>query len=299
MKLHIRVPATSANLGPGFDSFGLALDQWNETTITPAREFSARIEGEGAGRLTPGRFNLIFRAAQKVADLAGKRLPPFHAECVNAIPLSSGMGSSSAAILTGMLAGNALLKNPLQREEILNLACAMEGHPDNVAPALMGGLVVSATESGEIIARQIPLGMDVRITIALPDFHLSTKQARAALPNKISMKDAVHNIGRASLVAEAFRTGDFELLGRVMTDKLHQPYRLKLIPRAVTAIRAAREAGAASVAISGAGPALIAFSSEAGAGIGESMKRAFESAGFTARVFHLSASLQGATILPV
>jgi len=299
MKINIRIPATSANLGPGFDALGLALDLWNETTITPAKEFSVQVTGEGADKLASGKSNLVVRAAQRLAERAGKSLPPFHAECVNAIPLSSGMGSSSAAILTGLLAGNALLEKRFAMEEILNLACEMEGHPDNVAAALMGGLVVSTVHEGKVLAHKIVRAdrdPPLHITIVLPDFYLSTKQARAALPKKISMKNAVHNISRTALVVEAFRTGDLDLLGKAMTDKLHQPYRLKLIPGAGQAMRAAKEAGASAVALSGAGPSLIAFSSKAEAGIGESVRRAFEAAGLEARIFHLEVSSRGAEI---
>jgi len=272
------------------------LDLWNETIISPAKEFVAKINGEGEERLASGKNNLIVRTAQKLAERAGKSLPPFRAECINQIPLSSGLGSSAATIVTGLLVGNAMLENPFSKEEILNLASEMEGHPDNVAPALMGGLVVSTTEAGKVIARQIPIGMNVCITVALPDFYLPTKQARAALPRKVSVKNAVHNISRAVLVTEAFRTGDLSLLGMAMTDRLHQPYRLKLIPGAQSAMEAAKEAGAAAVALSGAGPSLIAFSSKAEAGIGESMKRAYESAGLSTRIFNLRVSSRGAEI---
>ncbi len=292
----VKVPATSANLGPGFDAFGLALDLWNVTTITPAKEFSVQVSGEGAGKLTSGKNNLLVRAGQRVAERAGMALHPFHAECVNQIPLSSGMGSSSAAILTGMLAGNALLENPFSRDEILNLASEMEGHPDNIAAALMGGLVVSMVEGGEVVARKIPVDARIRVTIALPDFYLSTKQARAALPKRVLRKDAVHNISRAALVVEALRNGDLNLLGKAMTDKLHQPYRLKLIPGAASAMRAAKEAGASAVALSGAGPSVIAFAAKTEPMIGEAMKRAFEVAGVEARIFRLGATSRGAEI---
>lgn len=248
--------------------------------------------------LAPNDKNLIVHAAQQVATHVGQALPRFHAECVNAIPLSSGLGSSSAAILTGLLAGNALLENPLTREELLDLAAALEGHPDNVAPALLGGLVVSTLADGKVIARRIPVGAEMRITLALPDFYLPTKQARAALPKRILLKNAVHNISHAALVVEALRTGDLDLLGKAMTDKLHQPYRLRLIPGAESAMAAARTAGASAVALSGAGPSLIAFSSKAEAGIGESMRRAFESAGLKARIFNLEVSDLGAGIQP-
>lgn len=296
MNILIKVPATSANLGPGFDTLGLALDLWNSTSITPADETTVSVRGEGEKRLAAGKNNLIVRAAQRLAERAGKPLPPFRADCVNQIPLSSGLGSSSAAILTGLLAANSLMEDRFSRDELLNLASEMEGHPDNVAPALLGGLVVSAMENGSAIARQIPLGMDVHVTVALPDFYLPTRQARAAVPKKVPMRNAVHNISRTTLVVEAFRGGDLDLLGVAMNDRLHQPYRLKLIPGAASAMEAAKEAGAAAVALSGAGPGVIAFSSKAEAGIGESMKRAFEAAGLGARVFNLRVSSRGAEI---
>jgi homoserine kinase len=329
MNITIKVPATSANLGPGFDALGLALDLWNETRlstdsstdfladermgstdfgaeermrvtdgVTDARikRMSVAVRGEGEGLLATNEKNLIVRVAQKLAERLGKTLPPFHAECRNQIPLSSGLGSSAATIVTGLLAGNALLGNPLSKEEILNLASEMEGHPDNVAPALLGGLVVSTVSEGKVTAHPVSLGMDVHITIALPDFYISTKQARAVLPKKISLKNAVHNISRAVLVTEAFRMGDFKLLGEAMTDQIHQPHRLKLIPGAQSALEAAREAGAAAVALSGAGPSLIAFSSTAEAGVGEAMKRAYEAAGLATRIFNLRASSRGAEI---
>jgi homoserine kinase len=297
MKILVKVPATSANLGPGFDSLGLALDLWNETTVILAIEFSMLVRGEGDGKLSSDHNNLIFRAAQKLADFTGRSLPSFHADCNNQIPLSSGLGSSAAATLTGLLAGNALLGNPLLKEEILGLATEMEGHPDNVAPAMMGGLVVSTLEENKVIAHKIVVAEHtppIHITIVLPDYHLPTKEARAALPEQVSMKDAVHNISRAVLVTEAFRNGDFDLLGKAMTDTLHQPYRLKLIPGAEAAMGAAKEAGASAVALSGAGPSLIAFASKAEPGIGESMQRAFEQAGLTARIFNLGVSGHGA-----
>ena len=296
MKFQIKVPATSANLGPGFDALGLALDLWNETVITPAKDYSVEVRGEGKDRLSSGENNLIVRTARRLAERAGKSLPPFHAKCVNQIPLSSGLGSSAATILTGLLAGNALLENPLSSEEILNFASELEGHPDNVAPALMGGFVISMAKEGRVIARQISLGLELHITVALPDFYISTKQARAALPKRVPMKNAVHNISRAVLVTEALRSGDLSLLGEAMTDKLHQPYRLRLIPGAQSAMQAAREAGASAVALSGAGPSLIAFASKADAGIGESMRRAYEATGLSTRIFNLRVSSRGAQI---
>jgi homoserine kinase len=304
MHITIRVPATSANLGPGFDSLGLALDLWNETILTLAIEYSAQVSGEGAQRLSPGENNMIIRSAQKLAEQVGKRLPPFHLDCVNRIPLSSGLGSSAAAKVTGLLGANKLLGMPLSNDEILDLAAEMEGHPDNVAPALLGGLVVSTVEGGNVFAHKVsvngnhnPLGnfeSPFQITVVLPDFHIPTLQARAALPDQVPMADAVYNVSRAVLVTEAFRNGDLELLRRAMTDALHQPYRLSLIPGAQEAMDAGKEACAAAIALSGAGPSLIAFSLRRDPSIGEAMTRAFEQAGLSARVFQLKMSNHGA-----
>jgi len=299
MNITIRVPATSANLGPGFDSLGLALDLWNETVFILAVEFSVLIKGEGSQRLSTGENNLIIRSAQKLAERVGKTLPPFHAHCTNHIPPGSGLGSSAAAALTGLLGANALLGRPLLNEEILNLGTEIEGHSDNIAPALLGGLVVSTMDTGKVIAHKIAgakHASSLHITIVVPDFHLPTREARAALPEHVALKDAIHNISRAVLVTEALRSGALDLLGKAMTDTLHQPHRLPLIPGANEAMEAAKGAGAAAVALSGAGPSLIAFSSKQDSAIGEAMKRAFESAGLQARVFPLKLSQHGAEV---
>lgn len=306
MNITIRVPATSANLGPGFDSLGLALDLWNETTMTLAIEYTVQVNGEGRERLSEGENNLIIRSAQKLAERVGKNLPPFHVDCTNRIPLSSGLGSSAAAKLTGLLGANILLGKPLAKNEILNLAAELEGHPDNVAAAMLGGLVVSTVDNGNVYAHKIkvdgiqtPLGHFEAlfyVTVVLPDFHIPTKQARKALPKHVSINDAVHNISRAVLITEALRTGDLDLLGKAMTDTLHQPYRFSLIPGAQEVMDAAKRAGAPAVALSGAGPSLIAFSSKPDPAIGEAMKQAFEQAGLQARIFPLRMSNHGAEV---
>ncbi|HLO29466.1 MAG TPA: homoserine kinase [Anaerolineales bacterium] len=299
MNITIRVPATSANLGPGFDSLGLALDLWNETVLTLAIEFTAQVNGEGTERLSLGENNLIIQSAQKLANCVGKRLPPFHIDCINRIPLSSGLGSSAAAKLTGLLGANTLLGKPLTNNEILNLGAEMEGHSDNVAPALLGGLVVSTVEDEKVFARKL-IGAEnappVHITVALPEFQISTQQARAAVPEQVPMKDAIHNISRAMLVTEAFRNGDLILLGKAMADTLHQPYRLPLIPGAQAAMDAAKEAGASATALSGAGPSVIAFSAKRDPAIGEAMRGAFGQAGLSARIFQLKMSNHGAEV---
>ena len=294
-KFIIKVPATSANLGPGFDALGLALNLWNVTEFTQAESFSLHIDGEGSDRLAPNEKNLIYRSAQKLYETVNRKIPPLSIHCSNQIPLASGLGSSAAAILTGILGANALLGSALTHEEILCLATEIEGHPDNIAPGLLGGLVVSTIENGTVISRQLPI-TPVHITVVTPEFNFPTAQARAVLPKQVSLKDAIHNISRAVLVTEAFRTGDLGLLGQAMSDTLHQPYRLPLIPGAQAAMDAGNKAGASAVALSGAGPSLIAFSLEHDPGIGLAMKQTFVSVGLSARVFELGVSHLGARV---
>lgn len=295
MKFTIKVPATSANLGPGFDALGLALDLWNESTVELADDFSVYVEGEGKGNLAWGRNNMIVRAAHKLAERVGRDLYPFTAHCDNHIPLGSGMGSSAAATLTGLLAANALMDAKLSQDDILSIATELEGHPDNVAPALMGGLVVSTMQEGKVLARKLQIA-PLHVTVVLPDFHFPTREARNSLPKNVPLKSAVHNISRVVLVTEAFRTGDLDLLSEAMDDRLHQPFRLKLIPGAHDAMTAMKtEGGASAVALSGAGPSLIAFSKTESTA-GDAAKRAFERAGLSARIFLLKISPEGANV---
>jgi homoserine kinase len=301
MKIRVKVPATTANLGPGFDALGLALNLWNEAEFacTDDNKISLTVNGEGEGKIPTNADNAIAEAALQIYDLVGKSCQGLHIDCINRVPLGSGMGSSSAAMLSGMLGANALLGNPLTDEEILKLAIETEGHPDNVAPAMLGGLVASIVYENRVISMRLPARANhgsIHATVALPDFDFPTKQARAILPKQVERKDAIYNISRAVLVTEALRTGNLDLLGIAMKDSLHQPYRLPLIPGAIAALEAGKKAGAAAVALSGAGPGLIAFSSKAESGIGSAMKRAFESAGLSARVFELETSYEGAEV---
>jgi homoserine kinase len=301
MKFIINVPATTANLGPGFDALGLALDLWNEAEFigTNDDQISLTIDGEGRDKLPTGAKNAIAEAALQVYKLAGKACNGMQIHCTNRVPLGSGMGSSSAALLTGMLGANALLGEPFSREEILKLAIETEGHPDNVAPAMLGGLVASIIHESHVLSLQLTLTgqhRPIHVTVVLPDFDFPTRQARAILPKQIERRDAIYNISRAVIVTEAFRLGDLDMLGEAMTDRLHQPYRIPLIPGAQAAMDAMKRAGASAVALSGAGPSLIAFSSKRERAIGEAGKRAFAESGLDSRVFELRISRKGAQI---
>ncbi len=221
--------------------------------------------------------------------------------CFNQIPIGSGLGSSAAAALTGVLGANALLGDPLTRQQVLNLVAEIEHHPDNASAALEGGLVVASLVNGRVIQRPIwdgSIGGDVlQMAIVLPEVILSTKAARAALPRKVLFADAVENLAMTSLVIQALKTGDLDLLGEVMVDKLHQPYRLPLIPGAAEAIEAARHSGAATAVLSGAGPSVIAFGLEGLDQVANAMQKAFSNAGKASRKFVTSVSKVGAVIL--
>ncbi|MBK6791202.1 MAG: homoserine kinase [Anaerolineales bacterium] len=254
--IKIRVPATSANLGPGFDCLGLALDLWNEIAFEEAKRLKYRATGEGAEKLNKGSKNLLTKSYVRLFEICGKKMPGVHVAAKNDIPMSSGLGSSAAAIMAGLYGANEMLGKPLNNMELLKLATDMEGHPDNVAPALFGGLVVSAMNGDEIILRRFELPKWT-VVIVKPDVEWLTKTARAVLPKSVSRADAIFNIGRASLVVEALRTGDLELLQKVMDDRIHQPYRLQHISGGTAAYKKACQFGAA--ALSGAGPSIITF----------------------------------------
>ena len=295
----IQTPATTANLGPGFDCLGLALDLWNKATFSlDGTGIRVKVRGEGAGLLPLDDRNLILRAALRLFQAAGVPLPEgLSIVCENRIPLGSGLGSSAAAIVAGLMGANGLLGSPVSAAEILRLAGAIEGHPDNVAAALYGGLTLVATVGEGVIARRLPVAPLV-VALAVPAIHLPTSVSRASLPREVPLSDAVFNLSRTAFVIEALRSGDLPLLGKVMEDRLHQPYRLKLIPGGEEAFSAARKAGAAAVALSGAGPSIIAFApAEEGVAaakkIGEAMTCAFTKANVQARCLILKLTEKG------
>ncbi len=295
--VRVRVPATTANLGPGFDTIGMALNLWNEAVFVQTGDgcISVQVCGEGADSLPTDGQNLVAKAALQLYALVGEKPEGFRVHCINRIPLASGLGSSSAAMLTGLLGANALLGEPLSPEELLALSVRAEGHPDNIAPAMLGGLVTAILKGDRVIFRKLRVKL-LAVTVVFPNFPFPTRLARAILPTHIPRQDAIYNLGRVPLVLKALEEGDLDLLGEVMDDALHQPYRLPLIPGAEAAMEAARQAGAAAVALSGAGPSLIAFSAHPCPAIGYAMQRAFQEAGLAARVFHLRISRQGATV---
>lgn len=290
--IKLRVPATSANLGPGFDCLGLALDLWNEVVFEPAERNSYTVQGEGASILNSRPDNLLIRAVNALYESCGAKRRNFQITARNNIPLGSGMGSSAAAILTGMLGANVTLGRPLDDEQLLSLGTRLEGHPDNLAAALLGGLVVSVEQRGRVIARRHSIP-PLTALIVKPDFDLPTRTARRVLPETVLRTEAVFNIGRAVLVVDALQSGDLDLLQKVMDDRLHQEQRLAHIPAGAEALAAGRGFGAA--ALSGAGPSIIIFTSPGQASSAQSaVVTAFEQAGVTSRGFILHTNNRGA-----
>jgi len=295
-----RVPATTANLGPGFDCLGLALDLWNEARFTLGGDgIRVAVRGEGVDRLPRDEQNLVAQAALRVYAEAGEVRPAGLAvDCDLRVPLASGLGSSSSAAVAGLLGANELLGHRFTRKALLEMAADIEGHPDNVAAALLGGLTIVVRKDERLLTKKI-LVPEVHVALAVPDLPFSTRTARAGLPTEVAMTDVVFNLGRTPLVVEALRTGDFELLGQVMDDRLHQTNRLKLIPGGRAAWLAAQKAGAAAVAISGSGPSLVAFVSLASDAnvVAQAMADAFAAEGVKARPLGLAASAAGATVV--
>jgi len=294
----VRVPATSANLGPGFDCLAVTLDLWNEATLTLAGDgVVLSVEGEGRGALPTDAGNLVARAALALLDELDEAPRGLQITCRNGIPLGSGLGSSAAAVLAGMLGVNALLGGRLDAAGLLERAAAREGHADNVAAALFGGLVVVAAEGDRLVYQVYELPR-LPVAVVVPEMYYSTRAARAVLPRQVPLADAVFNMGRTALVVDALRRGDLDLLGRVMEDRLHQPHRLALIKGAAGALAAARTAGAAAVTLSGSGPGLIAFAGEADAAeLGRVMVEALAAEGVAARALILTVSTQRATVV--
>ncbi len=256
----VRVPATTANIGPGFDCLGMALTLYNEADFSFEGD-DLRIEIEGFNRLTSADpyQNLIYTVFADTLREHGVTLPKgMRIHCRNHVPMGSGLGSSSTALLLGLAAANEYGRLGMDNAALLKAATRLEGHPDNAAPAIYGGFVSAAPEDdGEIIVCRHPVA-DWNMAVVVPVFNLLTSDARKALPKSVPLADAVFNISHTLMVIEALKNGDLDLLRRGMQDRLHQSYRFALIPGIENAANAAREAGAAA-GISGAGPGVIAF----------------------------------------
>ncbi len=301
MRIRVTVPATSANLGSGFDVLGLALELYNEIEAVVIPEgLAVTVEGEGADSLPRDATNLVVQAMSIVFERAGLHPTGLGVHCHNRIPLGRGLGSSAAAIVGGLLAANHLIGEPYSREELMVMAVEREGHPDNVVPAFLGGLVVSVPHAGRVEYVRINPSFGLNILVVVPDFQVPTAFARQVLPSVVPLKDAVFNLGRVALFLAGIFSGEYDHLAMAMDDRLHQNYRADLVPGMVEAIAAARGAGAAGVALSGAGPSMLAFVPErAETEVADAMLAAFSVAGVKAEAQVVVADLFGAEVSSV
>ena len=254
----VRVPASSANLGPGFDCMGVALNLYCEAEFEKIDSgFEINIIKEGSQYVPQDENNLVLRAMNHLYQKAGKSLSGIRINLSSDIPVTRGLGSSSAAIIAGLVAANHLLGDMFSKEELLYFAYEIEGHPDNVTPALLGGFTVSLCDSKKIIYSKTKVSPDIKFAVMIPGFYLQTRKSRALIPKMMQTKNASYNIARASLLSAAFSKGETELFAYCFRDRIHQKYRFPYIRSGEYIIRAAKRFGASGGYISGAGPTIM------------------------------------------
>jgi homoserine kinase len=271
----LRVPASSANLGPGFDALGLALGVYLTCRFRRSGELVISAEGRDAGQISLGRDNLIWQTAATVAESHGAEMPPIELEIRNDIPLGKGMGSSAAALTAGVVIADQLLDLRWKPLRILDEAARLEGHPDNVAPCTLGSIVASAIDSGGV-TRAVRLDLPQRfgLAVVVPDFDLPTSKARSVLPDSYSRADAVFNVQRASLLIAALAAGSTAAFPAALEDRFHQPYREALVPGLHDILRL-RAPGLLGCTLSGAGPSILVFYERGNEGVCDLVRQIF------------------------
>ncbi|MFO7153777.1 MAG: homoserine kinase [Caldicoprobacter oshimai] len=273
--VRVKVPATTANIGPGFDCLGIAIDIYNTIEVEEyGEELYIKVVGEGCNEVPCDQTNLVYSSMQKVFDVVGYRPKGIRMTLINEIPVARGLGSSAACIVGGMVAANALTGFRLGLHELLKLAVQADGHPDNVVPALVGGMTAACLEGEEVLYVKMDPPPGIKLAVMIPDFELSTVQARQVLPDAIPVKDAVFNISRTAILVASFLTGRSEMLAVATQDRLHQPYRKALIPHWDDIFFYAGKWGAKGVFLSGSGPALVAILDEGNVTFIDRMKEA-------------------------
>ena len=282
IEVRVRVPATSANMGPGFDCLGMALGLYLDLTVSLEDGEGLQITalGEGAGKVPLHERNTVYQGMARAFAIVGKKPSGLLRLTIESqIPLASGLGSSSAALVAGLAAGFALAGAPIDREQILREGVAMEGHPDNIAPCVFGGIVVAALQDEEVTWARFDPPASLSAIVAVPNFSLRTSKARDGLPAEVARADAVFNLGRVGLLIAAMAKADYGLLQTAMQDRLHQSQREEMVPGMGPVLAAAREAGALGAVLSGAGPTLLALAAEDFGAIASAMRRAWEGEG--------------------
>jgi len=294
----IQVPATSANLGPGYDTMGMAFQFYNYVSMEERPGgLKITLMGEGKGEISCGEDNIVYQAAHRVFERIGFKPRGLHIVLENNIPIARGLGSSASIIAGGMLAANLISGKKINQDELLNMAVEMEGHPDNIVPVFQGGITVAVREGKETNWVKITPPPQLYAVAAIPQFQLSTKISRQSIPETVPMVDAVFNLGRAALMVAALMKQDLGLFGTMMEDKLHQQYRTSLIPGMVDVFEAAKKEGALSVALSGSGPTIIAFTVDRGEKIAGAIAAAFRKHGIRCRTMTLFPDNNGAKII--
>ncbi len=295
--IKMRIPATSANLGAGFDSLGLAVAMYNQVAMEPWDRVLVEVLDDTP--IPKDQHNLIYKTVKYLYDICGKPLPGLRIVQENAIPMARGLGSSSACIVAGLMGANLLMGEPLSREDLINMAAAMEGHPDNSTPAILGGQVTAAMEHGKVYYCRQELHDDLRFAAVIPNFEMHTGEARAVLPREMDRGDAVYNLSRAALTAASLATGNYQNLRVSMGDRLHQPTRLALIKGGREVLDCCLELGAYGAYLSGAGPTLMAVVPAGSPGLTHQLRCFLDGRGLDAwRVELLEPDNKGAVVLP-
>ena len=285
--VEVRAPATTANLGPGYDCLGMALDLWNTLTVEvlPAgSEPAVVVLGEGAGELEADAQNLTYRAMEFLFNEADVPLPPLSLRCNNSIPLSRGMGSSAAAISGGLVAANWLLDNVFSQDDLLEMAATIEGHPDNVAAAIHGGMRLVVMDDDHLYTAPIRVPADIQAVLFIPERRIATADARRVLPDQIPIADAVYNMSRTALLVASMESDRPEYLNIATQDRLHQPYRQTIFPQMKVIFAAAQAAGALGVFLSGSGSTILALTRDRAMTVAYEMFDAARLAGVDGRV---------------
>ena len=289
----VRVPGSSANLGPGFDALGVALQVYLECRFSVAKKLKIEASGRDAELISTGDDNLIWQTALAVAARAHKPLPSIHLQIFNDIPVGKGLGSSAAALTAGVVIAEKLLNLGWKPARILDEAARLEGHPDNVAACVLGSIVASAVEPGGI-TRSIRLEMpeNFGLAVVIPNYALPTKESRAVLPECYSREDTTFNVQRASLLIAALATGDTSAFPTALDDRMHQPFRAQLVP-GLTEILRLRAPGLLGCALSGAGPGVLVFYQRGHENVCDLVRQEFALHGCTTEVIATGVSREG------
>ncbi|MEK3791750.1 homoserine kinase [Paenibacillus sp. FSL R7-0204] len=253
----VKVPASTANLGPGFDTLGMALSLYAWIEMEEAAETVFHLYGDEMAGVPRDKSNLLYKVAQMVFAEAGVQVPELSISMYSEIPLTRGLGSSATAIIGALAAANAMIGSPLSQAKLFDMATAIEKHPDNVGASLFGGIITAVWDGEHADYIRIEPPQELEFLVVIPEFELETVKAREALPAEITMSDAVHNISRTSLLTAALAAGRLDLIGTAMQDRLHQPYRAPLVPGMEKLLAEAPGHGALGIALSGAGPTLL------------------------------------------